>query len=325
MVDIKREIERIKSIGAQIWELQLARYCIFLFAGVLIGCCGLGSIALFIPTGDSDAPPSETRAPKNTFTPSPSFTPSRSPTATIYLSPTASFTPSITATFTETLTPSITPTASVTLPAASGISCIPGNKREVGYVTSVTDGDTINVRIEGEIKPVRYIGIDAPEGSAYFAFYSTSRNVELVAGKWVTLIKDESEIDPFDRLLRYVVVGDVFVNYTLVREGFATAKNYPPDTACSSTFSAAQSSARSGDAGMWAPTATPRPTTPPTYAPQPTSPPDEDCHPSYPDVCIPPPPPDLDCKDIPYRRFRVLPPDPHNFDGDNDGIGCESG
>jgi len=47
------------------------------------------------------------------------------------------------------------------------------------------------------------------------------------------------------------------------------------------------------------------------------------CHPSYPDVCIPPPPPDLDCRDIPYRRFRVLPPDPHRFDRDGDGIGCE--
>ena len=36
-----------------------------------------------------------------------------------------------------------------------------------------------------------------------------------------------------------------------------------------------------------------------------------------------PPPPDLDCPDISYRRFRVLPPDPHRFDGDHDGIGCE--
>ena len=49
------------------------------------------------------------------------------------------------------------------------------------------------------------------------------------------------------------------------------------------------------------------------------------CDPSYPDVCIPPPPPDLDCKDIPYRNFRVLPPDPHHFDADRDGIGCETG
>jgi hypothetical protein len=48
------------------------------------------------------------------------------------------------------------------------------------------------------------------------------------------------------------------------------------------------------------------------------------CDPSYPTVCIPPPPPDLDCKDIPYRNFVVLPPDPHHFDGDHDGIGCET-
>jgi hypothetical protein len=48
------------------------------------------------------------------------------------------------------------------------------------------------------------------------------------------------------------------------------------------------------------------------------------CDPAYPGVCIPPAPPDLDCKDVPYRRFQVLPPDPHNFDRDGDGIGCES-
>jgi hypothetical protein len=48
------------------------------------------------------------------------------------------------------------------------------------------------------------------------------------------------------------------------------------------------------------------------------------CDPAYPTVCIPPPPPDLDCGDIPYRRFTVLAPDPHHFDGDHDGIGCES-
>jgi hypothetical protein len=40
-------------------------------------------------------------------------------------------------------------------------------------------------------------------------------------------------------------------------------------------------------------------------------------------ICIPSPPPDLDCKDISYRKFVVLDPDPHNFDSDKDGIGCE--
>lgn len=47
------------------------------------------------------------------------------------------------------------------------------------------------------------------------------------------------------------------------------------------------------------------------------------CDPSYPTVCIPPPPPDLDCKDVSYKNFKVLSPDPHEFDRDGDGIGCE--
>ena len=49
------------------------------------------------------------------------------------------------------------------------------------------------------------------------------------------------------------------------------------------------------------------------------------CDPSYPDMCILPPPQNLTCDDIGARNFEVLPPDPHGFDGDNDGIGCESG
>ena len=47
------------------------------------------------------------------------------------------------------------------------------------------------------------------------------------------------------------------------------------------------------------------------------------CDPSYPDICIPPPPPSLNCDDVGFLSFRVLSPDPHGFDGDNDGIGCE--
>jgi hypothetical protein len=52
--------------------------------------------------------------------------------------------------------------------------------------------------------------------------------------------------------------------------------------------------------------------------------PEDDCHPSYPGVCIKPPPPDLDCGDIKQRRFEVKGSDPHRFDGDKDGVGCES-
>ena len=53
---------------------------------------------------------------------------------------------------------------------------------------------------------------------------------------------------------------------------------------------------------------------------------DNSCHPSYPDVCIPRPPPNLNCDDegVP-ENFEVSGSDPHGFDNNNDGIGCESG
>jgi hypothetical protein len=41
-------------------------------------------------------------------------------------------------------------------------------------------------------------------------------------------------------------------------------------------------------------------------------------------VCIQPPPPDLDCADVRFRLFEVSEPDPHNFDGDHNGLGCEA-
>ena len=57
---------------------------------------------------------------------------------------------------------------------------------------------------------------------------------------------------------------------------------------------------------------------------QPPVPSENSCDPSYPDVCIPVYPPDLDCGEIQFANFKVLSPDPHGFDGDKDGIGCES-
>jgi len=50
------------------------------------------------------------------------------------------------------------------------------------------------------------------------------------------------------------------------------------------------------------------------------------CHPSYPDFCIPPPPPDVNCSSpvIAGRTgFAVRSPDPHRLDQNGDGIGCE--
>lgn len=41
------------------------------------------------------------------------------------------------------------------------------------------------------------------------------------------------------------------------------------------------------------------------------------------DYLFPAPPPDLDCGTIDARSFPVRPGDPHRFDSDGDGTGCE--
>jgi hypothetical protein len=72
---------------------------------------------------------------------------------------------------------------------------------------------------------------------------------------------------------------------------------------------------------------TDQPASAPAIQPQPEAKPSINCHPRYPDFCIPPPPPDLNCSSAVLAdrsNFAVLSPDPHHFDADHDGVGCES-
>jgi len=89
-------------------------------------------------------------------------------------------------------------------------------------------------------------------------------------------------------------------------------------------FLRAQAETEQQGAGIWALSPSPGPNgsaTKRSPSPGPSSP--DGCSPCYPGVCIPPPPPDLNCPDVlPYCRFAVSC-DPHGFDCDGDGIGCE--
>lgn len=66
----------------------------------------------------------------------------------------------------------------------------------------------------------------------------------------------------------------------------------------------------------------PTPSVTPTAA-QSTVPAAVNCELSYPGICIPRYPPDLNCGDIPYTNFPIIGADPHDFDDNDDGIGCE--
>jgi micrococcal nuclease len=78
---------------------------------------------------------------------------------------------------------------------------------------------------------VRYIGINTPESNEPCYAEATAADSLFVSGKTVRLVKDVSETDVYGRLLRYVYVGDLFVNAAMVEQGYAEAVSYPPDTA----------------------------------------------------------------------------------------------
>lgn len=130
----------------------------------------------------------------------------------------------------------------------------PKEGSETARITRVVDGDTV---VLSDGRKVRYIGINAPEietqtkkGQCY-GMEAKERNRELVENKEVTLQRDTSDTDKYDRLLRYVYVGDVFINMELVREGFVTAKQYKPDTKYATQFEEEQKIAQADRKGMW--------------------------------------------------------------------------
>jgi len=136
---------------------------------------------------------------------------------------------------------------------------------------------------------------------------------QLVEGKTVYMEKDISETDRYGRLLRYVYLDNsAMVNAVLVLQGYAQVATFPPDVKYAGLFLELQRQAQEDGAGMWGLSDTGS-----------SAAGTGRCDPAYPDVCIPSPPPDLNCADVLYKRFTVLPPDPHRFDGDKDGIGCE--
>ena len=111
-----------------------------------------------------------------------------------------------------------------------------------GYydVKRIIDGDTFELT---DGKSVRLIGIDAPEVGEACSTQSTNQLSSLIGGETVYLEKDVSETDIDGRLLRYVYVNGVFVNFELVYYGYAYAVSYPPDIAYPSQLADAEEDA----------------------------------------------------------------------------------
>ena len=282
-------------------------------------------VALMAPMGADAGQPDASPTPRPVAAATPTPEPTREPTP----QPTERPTPRPTAA--PTPTPEPTPVFGEE----------PTGPTEVGTVVKVVDGDTIDVVVNGVEMRVRYIGMDTPEvhsGVEWLGPESSAANSALVAGKEVVLEKDVSETDQYGRALRYVWVhedsGWLLVNLELIRQGFASVTTYPPDVKyVDALYLAAQADAQTAGLGRWGAAPTPVPTTAPVAAPTaapilPIAAPPSNCDPSYPGICIAVGSADLDCGEVQWRQFQVVwsvpNPDPHGFDGDGDGIGCES-
>ncbi|MBJ7513624.1 MAG: thermonuclease family protein, partial [Acidimicrobiia bacterium] len=233
----------------------------------------------------------------------------------------------------STTLPSIATTAPPSAPTTSPAQGATLPAGDDATITRHVDGDTIYVSGLGSM---RLIGIDTPETkdprTVVECFGKEASNhlaALLPIGTRVRVTYDVERTDRYNRVLGYLYRSSdaLFINAAMIIEGFAAAYRYPPNVANADWFSALDRQAREANVGLWAacggintPASGAGSGSTTTTAGGTSS--GTDCSPSYPGVCIPPAPPDLDCGDVTYKRFVVLPPDPHNFDGNADGIGC---
>jgi micrococcal nuclease len=125
------------------------------------------------------------------------------------------------------------------------------------YVVRAVDGDTIEVRFDGRLEDVRYIGVDTPETVKpdtpvqCFGPRASSFDHHLVEHRRVRLVFGVERRDVYDRLLAYVYLGDRFVNAELVRRGLARTLTIAPNDRFARYFKRLESAAARAGRGLW--------------------------------------------------------------------------
>ena len=131
-------------------------------------------------------------------------------------------------------------------------------------VADVIDGDTIKISIDGKDETLRLIGLDTPETVdprkpvQCFGKEASDKAKELLLGKRIRIESDDTQDtrDKYGRLLAYVYRDDgLFYNKNMIEEGYAYEYTYEVPYKYQSEFKAAETSAKVGQKGLWAPTA----------------------------------------------------------------------
>ncbi|MEX1008427.1 MAG: thermonuclease family protein [Acidimicrobiia bacterium] len=197
-------------------------------------------------------------------------------------------------------------------------------------VVSVTDGDTITVRLDtGGTEKVRLIGIDTPETKdprtvveCFGAEASARTHALLPTRTAVRLETDVERRDRYGRFLAYVwrVDDGLFVNEALVKDGWAAPYRFPPNVKYADRFSQLGAEAREANAGLWGACGG---TNTPAASAAPANGTVSGCDPNYAGACVPISATDLDCSDIGAHNLQVVGTDVHRLDGNHDAVACE--
>jgi micrococcal nuclease len=125
------------------------------------------------------------------------------------------------------------------------------------YVLRAVDGDTIEVRLDGEREDVRYIGVDTPETVKpdtpvqCFGPRAHRFNAGLLTHRRVRLVFGEERRDVYGRLLAYVYLGRRFINAELAQRGLARTLTIPPNDRFAARFGRLEAMAARAGRGLW--------------------------------------------------------------------------
>ena len=140
--------------------------------------------------------------------------------------------------------------------SASGPPPAASDNDGVGTVTSIIDGDTLRLDVDGNEVRVRLIGIDTPEVYPEVECFGPEASAALAelapVGSQLTFAYDVDPRDRFDRELMYLfTLDDVFINAALVEQGFATAVLFEPNDRHWNELRALEQQARDAGLGLW--------------------------------------------------------------------------
>ncbi|MDO5635123.1 MAG: thermonuclease family protein, partial [Micrococcus sp.] len=153
------------------------------------------------------------------------------------------------------------PAPAATSPAAPAPAPAPAaSDGQAGVVVSITDGDTLRIRVGGVEERVRLLNIDTPEtnhpqlGAQCLGAEATAAMKRLVGpGTPVTLRYDVERRDRYGRLLAGVWVGQTFLNAEMARLGYGEPVTFGANSRFRATVDAAWAQARAQQRGLFAP------------------------------------------------------------------------